>query len=105
MGVTLKGPGGDEITVQELYGFTDSQVRDYCRPDPNGTSVTLADIPMTYSAIEGVYRTWHFFNSQHYSYMLSVMDGNQPQATQAQHDQILATFRLDDPTPGCPAGA
>lgn len=105
MGFTLKGPGGDEITVQELYGFSDSQVQDYCRPDPTGTPVTLADIPMTYSAIEGVYRTWHFFNSQHYSYMLSVMDGNQPQATQAQHDQILATFRPDDPTPGCPAGA
>lgn len=106
-GLTLKGPGGplDEIEVQVLYGFTDSQVSDYCRPDPNGTSVTLAGIPMTYSVVEGVHRYWHFFNSQHYSYGLSVQDATQPQATQAQHDQILATFRPDDPTPGCSAGA
>lgn len=101
MSVTLKGPGGDQITVQELYGFSDSQVRDSCRPNPNGPPMKLGGIPMTYEVVEGVYRDWQFFNSQHDSYNLTVLDGNQPQATQALHDQILATFRPDDPTPGC----
>lgn len=99
--ISLQKPQGREIVVQELYGYSDAQFKDMCKPLVGGTPVRLATLPMTYQLFEGVYRQWFFINSNRYSYMLEVLDGNQPQAAQAADDAVLATFRPDDPTPGC----
>lgn len=67
------------------------------------TAVTYAGLPMRYSVAEGVYRTWQFVNSQGTSYFLSAMDATQPSSVQQANDAILATFKPDEATPGCPA--
>lgn len=99
--VTLQGPAGDALTIAEWYGYTDAQFRDLCRPNVDGTPAQLAGLPTTYMVVEGVHRSWQFINSQRYSYGISTDDGMQSPAIQAAHDQILATFKPDDPTPGC----
>src|SRR5690349_11281031 len=99
--LTLQGPEGDALTISEYSGYTYAQFQDMCRPNANGKPAQLAGLQMTYMVVEGVHRYWQFINSQRYSYGLSTDDGMQSQAIQAAHDQILATFKPDDPTPGC----
>ncbi len=66
------------------------------------TAATLAGLPMRYDVVEGVHRVWSFYTSAHISYDLSALDADQSTTMQTRHDSILATFRPDDRTPGCP---
>jgi hypothetical protein len=102
-GIILSGAQtSDQITIMEQYGFSSSDIQKLCKLGEGETMTRLAGLPMKYTLGEGVYRTWFFLNSQGYSYSLTVLDGNQPQAAQKQHDAILATFRPRDSASGCP---
>jgi hypothetical protein len=101
-GIVLSGPqASDTITILEEYRFTDSDIQSLCKLGEGETRTQLAGLPMKYTLGEGAYRTWFFLNSAHFSYSLTVLDGNQSQAAQKQHDAILATFQPDDTTSGC----
>ncbi|HEX9037583.1 MAG TPA: hypothetical protein VF808_11400 [Ktedonobacterales bacterium] len=101
-GIVLSGPqASDTVTIIEEYGFTDSDIVNLCKLGEGETPTHLAGLPMTYTLGEGVYRTWFFMNSAHQSYSLTVLDGNQPQSVQKQHNAILATFQPNDMNPGC----
>ncbi len=102
-GIVLSGPqASDQVTILEEYGFSDSDIQNLCKLGEGETMTRLAGLPMKYTLGEGVYRTWFFLNSEHYSYALTVLDGNQPQAVQKLHDAILATFKPNDSASGCP---
>ncbi len=102
-GIVLSGPQvSDRITILEQYGYSDSDIQTLCKLGEGETMTRLAGLPMKYTLGEGVYRTWFFLNSEHYSYALTVLDGNQPKATQKLHDEILATFKPNDSASGCP---
>ena len=92
-------PSTGQIEVLEEYGFSQSQLQAMCQIQ--GTTVTLARLSMKYIVGEGVHHNWLFINSNGVAHTLDAMDANKPQAVQQQHDAVLATFRPDDPTPGC----
>jgi hypothetical protein len=88
------------VAVGETYGFTPSQLQDLCKQLVS--PVMLAGIPMHYTLASGFYRSWFYINSQNHEYGLTAGDGVLSPDIQATDDAILATFRPDDPTSGCP---
>jgi hypothetical protein len=89
------------LTVGEEYGFTPSQLQDLCA-QVTQSSVVIAGIAMHYTVAGGMGRSWFFINSQDHEFGLSAGDGLLSQDIRATDDAILATFRPDDPTSGCP---
>jgi hypothetical protein len=89
------------VAVGETYGFTPSQLQDLCK-QVTESSVVIAGIAMHYNVAGGMGRGWFFINSQDHEYGLSAGDGLLAQDIRATDDAILATFRPDDPTSGCP---
>jgi hypothetical protein len=89
------------VAVGETFGFTPSQLQDLCKQVLE-SSVLLAGIPMHYTLASGFYRSWFYINSQNHEYGLTAGDGVLSPDIQATDDAILATFRPDDPTSGCP---
>jgi hypothetical protein len=88
------------VAVGETYGFTPAELQDLCKQ--LASPVMLAGIPMHYMLASGFYRGWFYINSQSHEYSLIAGDGALSSDTQATDDAILATFRPDDPTSGCP---
>lgn len=100
-GIVLTDPAtSGQVTVSETWGYSQSQLQAMCQLQ--GAAVTLAGLSMKYSVGEGVHRNWLFIDSHGTAYTLDAMDANQSQSVQQQHDNILATFRPDDASPGCP---
>lgn len=100
--VKLVGPQSrDQIIIIETTGVPQDQAASDCHV-AGATQTKLAGLTMSYQVAEGVHRTWSFLTSAHTSYALNTLDADQPAATQARHDAILATFRPDVTTSGCP---
>ncbi|HET9110309.1 MAG TPA: hypothetical protein VFN78_05745 [Ktedonobacterales bacterium] len=98
--VVLSGPKPrDQIEVTEILIIPQNTTP--CAVG-RGQPVMLAGLPMRYEVVEGVHRVWSYFTSAHIEYALSALDADQSTATQSQHDAILATFRPDDHSSGCP---
>lgn len=87
----MEDSGLDEATLQN----------DFCPNPSHEPTVTLAGLPMRYSVVEGVHRSWQFITTTGTSYQLSTNDGLASADVQAQDDAVLATFRSEVTTPGC----
>lgn len=87
----MEDSGLDEATLQH----------DFCPNPAHEPTVALAGLPMRYSVIEGVHRSWQFITNTGTSYQLSINDGLAGKDVQAHDDAVLATFRSEDTTPGC----
>lgn len=90
---------GELLTIEETYGYTPAQLQTLCAQGAGPAQ--LAGLPMRYTLDAGATRTWYFVTSHHYAYALVALDAGQPPSVLAAHDAILATFRPDDPFPGC----
>ncbi len=75
----------------------------YCPPASGEVQhITLAGLPMTYTPLSGEgqsMRSWAFVNAQATAFALDAGDAQSSNATQAQDESILATFRPDNATP------
>lgn len=92
-------PATGQVEAGEAWGYSQSQLQTICQL--SGTKVTLAGLTMNYTVGEGVHRNWLFINSDGVEFVLDARDANQPSSVQQRYSSILATFRLDDSTPGC----
>lgn len=100
--VVLNGPQPRaQIQINETT-FTQDEFANFCT-SAGRTATQLAGLPMRYALIEGVHRSWIFVSAERISYELSTFDGDWPANMQAQQNSILATFRPDDTTSGCPS--
>jgi hypothetical protein len=94
-------PATSQISVVEEWGYSSSQLQAICQLQ--GTTVSLAGLPMNYTVGEGVHRNWLFVDSQGVTFTLDALDAAQSSQVQQLDNSILATFQPDDPSSGCPA--
>jgi hypothetical protein len=57
---------------------------------------------MNYTLGEGVHRSWLFIDSQGVTFALDALDAMRSSPIQQLDNSILATFRPDDTSSGCP---
>jgi hypothetical protein len=86
--------------VIEEWGYTNSQLQVICQLQ--GTTASLGELSMKYTVGEGVHRNWLFVDSQGVAFTLDAQDAAQSSQVQQLDNRILATFRPDDSSSGCP---
>jgi hypothetical protein len=94
-------PATSQVVVAEEWGYSNSQLQAICQL--TGTKAILAGLSMNYTVGEGVHRNWVFIDSQGVAFTLDALDAAKSSQIQQLDDSILATFRPDDTSSGCPA--
>ncbi len=90
------------LLIQEAYPYPQATFQQLCAGI--GSPTTLAGLPMYYRTIVGdTQRFWTYVDSNKNMYNLWAFDLGQGTTAQDRQrdDQILATFKVKDTTPGC----
>jgi hypothetical protein len=94
-------PASGQVSLVEEWGYSKSDLQAICQL--SGTKVSLAGLSMNYTVGEGVHRNWLFIDSQGVTFVLDALDALRSSPIQQLDNSILATFRPDDTSSGCPA--